>query len=168
MPVKVDISRKELLSLLGEVAEDNREYEDLIHLLLEERLSTEEEEEEESFGMRAAEKVAGFAGSWVFLLLFGLCISLWMLGNLLLGGKAFDPFPFILLNLTLSCLTALQAPLIMMSQNKQSRMDRKQAKSNYKVSLKSELILEDLHQKLDLVLTKQRELERRLDDRENS
>ncbi|GEA11967.1 DUF1003 domain-containing protein [Alteromonas sp. KUL49] len=107
-------------------------------------------DEQLSFGERLADKVAEFGGSWTFILIFvGLMIG-WMGVNifLLTGPDAFDPFPFILLNLMLSTLAALQAPIIMMSQNRQSAKDRLAAAQNYEVSLKTDLEIMRLHQKL--------------------
>ena len=88
---------------------------------------------------------------------------IWMVINLVLGSRAFDEYPFILLNLVLSCIAAVQAPLIMMSQNRQEAKDRQRAENDYKINLKSELIIDDLHKKLDLVLENQKKINRRLD-----
>ncbi len=87
----------------------------------------------------------------------------WMVVNVLMGAKAFDAYPFILLNLVLSCIAAVQAPLIMMSQNRQEAKDRERAENDYKVNLKNELIIDDLHQKLDKILENQQAIQRRLD-----
>ena len=87
-----------------------------------------------------------------------------MIVNLLLASRAFDAYPFILLNLVLSCIAAIQAPLIMMSQNRQEAKDRERAENDYKVNLKNELIIDDLHRKMDLILENQRKLNRRLDE----
>ena len=89
---------------------------------------------------------------------------IWMIVNLLLASRAFDAYPFILLNLVLSCIAAIQAPLIMMSQNRQEAKDRERAENDYKVNLKNELIIDDLHRKMDLILENQRKLNRRLDE----
>ena len=89
---------------------------------------------------------------------------IWMIVNLLLASRAFDAYPFILLNLVLSCIAAVQAPLIMMSQNRQEAKDRERAENDYKVNLKNELIIDDLHRKMDLILENQRKLNRRLDE----
>ena len=90
-----------------------------------------------------------------FIFSFVGVLVLWMVGNVLLGVGAFDPYPFILLNLVLSCIAAIQAPLIMMSQNRREERDREQAENAYKVNLKSEFILEDLHKKMDRILENQ-------------
>lgn len=109
-----------------------------------------------TFGQHLADKVAAFGGSWSFIGLFGAIIAIWMLLNIgLLLTRPFDPYPFILLNLVLSTLAALQAPVIMMSQNRQSAKDRLQAEHDYQVNLKAELEIRLLHTKLDQLLTHQ-------------
>ncbi len=103
-----------------------------------------------TFGERIADKVAIFGGSWRFILSFLGFMALWIVLNaLLLRGRPFDPFPFILLNLMLSCLAALQAPIIMMSQNRQEDKDRLRSENDYKVNLKAELEIRHLNEKID-------------------
>ena len=111
-------------------------------------------------GQRIADKVASFGGSWKFIILFGLFILIWISLNIFwLTNRSFDPFPFILLNLILSCLAAIQAPVIMMSQNRQEDKDRERAKKDYMVNLKSELEIRMLHEKIDhLIIYQQQEL----------
>ncbi|RYJ51049.1 DUF1003 domain-containing protein [Flavobacterium petrolei] len=113
-----------------------------------------------TFGQVVADKVAAFGGSWKFIIFFGVFILLWILANIyILLNKGFDPYPFILLNLILSCLAALQAPVIMMSQNRQEEKDRERAKKDYMINLKSELEIRMLHEKLDhLIMHQQEEL----------
>jgi uncharacterized membrane protein len=106
-------------------------------------------DEQASFGDRVADKLAVFAGSWRFIIMFGLLMVVWMTINGSLGDKAFDPFPFILLNLTLSTLAALQAPVILMAANRQSEKDRAVAQNDYQVNLKNEVEIADLHRKMD-------------------
>ncbi|MFV8364270.1 DUF1003 domain-containing protein [Flavobacterium sp. ZT3P35] len=109
-------------------------------------------------GQKVADQVAAFGGSWKFIILFGVFIFLWILANIyLLLNKGFDPYPFILLNLILSCLAALQAPVIMMSQNRQEEKDRERAKKDYMINLKSELEIRMLHEKLDHLIMRQQE-----------
>lgn len=109
-----------------------------------------------TFGQRLADKVASFGGSWAFILSFTVFILAWMVLNaVLLARRAFDPFPFILLNLILSTLAALQAPVIMMSQGRQEARDRAQANYDYQVNLKAELEIRQLHQKVDHLISKQ-------------
>lgn len=113
-----------------------------------------------TFGQRIADKVASFGGSWKFIIIFGIFILIWISANIYwLANKGFDPYPFILLNLILSCLAALQAPVIMMSQNRQEEKDRERGKNDYMVNLKSELEIRMLHEKLDhLIINQQQEL----------
>ncbi|TDE42704.1 DUF1003 domain-containing protein [Flavobacterium rhamnosiphilum] len=113
-----------------------------------------------TMGQKVADKVAAFGGSWKFIIFFGVFILLWILANIyILLNKGFDPYPFILLNLILSCLAALQAPVIMMSQNRQEEKDRERAKKDYMINLKSELEIRMLHEKLDhLIMHQQEEL----------
>lgn len=104
--------------------------------------------EQLTIGQRLADQVATFGGSWTFIFLFLAGMAVWMLLNAD-EGSAFDPFPFILLNLILSCLAALQAPVIMMSQNRQASKDRLEAHYDYEVNMKAEMEIMDLHAKLD-------------------
>ncbi len=110
-------------------------------------------EENRTFGERLADRIATFGGSWTFLMLFGLAIAMWVAINsaLLVGAveQPFDPYPFILLNLFLSLVAAIQAPIIMMSQNRQSAKDRVQASHDYEVNLKAEIEIMALHEKMD-------------------
>ena len=106
--------------------------------------------------------IAKFAGSWAFIFSFTGVLILWMVVNTVLAAKAFDPYPFILLNLVLSCVAAIQAPLIMMSQNRQEEKDRRRAENDYKVNLKTEIMIEDLYDKVNAILAKQSALEKRL------
>ena len=111
-----------------------------------------------TYGQRLADKIASFGGSWKFIIIFGLFILIWIFSNIVfLVNKGFDPYPFILLNLILSCLAALQAPVIMMSQNRQEEKDRERAKQDYMVNLKSELEIRMLHEKIDLLIIHQQQ-----------
>jgi uncharacterized membrane protein len=109
-----------------------------------------------TLGERAADTLAAFGGSWTFILVFFAVLVTWMMVNVTAAfGRAFDPYPFILLNLVLSCLAALQAPVIMMSQRRQEARDRLRAENDYKVNLKAELEIRHLHEKLDHQLAHQ-------------
>ncbi|HEX6431434.1 MAG TPA: DUF1003 domain-containing protein, partial [Niastella sp.] len=109
-----------------------------------------------TFGERLADRVAAFGGSWRFILLFAVAMAAWMgLNSWLLASRAFDPFPYILLNLVVSCLAAVQAPVIMMSQNRQEEKDRKRNENDYLVNLKAEIEIRTLHQKMDLLMQEQ-------------
>nr|CAD6619530.1 hypothetical protein RTCK_03808 [Rhizobium sp. TCK] len=113
-------------------------------------------ESERRFGERAADAVASFGGSWSFILLFCAVLLLWMSVNISgLFVEPFDPYPFILLNLVLSCVAALQAPIIMMSQKRQEAKDRQRAESDYMVNLRAELEIRQLHEKIDHQMAKQ-------------
>lgn len=113
-----------------------------------------------TLGQRVADKVASFGGSWTFIISFAIFILIWISINVfVMIAHPFDPYPFILLNLILSCLAALQAPVIMMSQNRQEEKDRERAKKDYMINLKSELEIRLLHEKIDhLILHQQNEL----------
>jgi len=118
----------------------------------------EDEVEVRTFGQIVADKVADFGGSWRFIIMFGVFIVIWILANIyILMNRGFDPYPFILLNLILSCLAALQAPIIMMSQNRQEEKDRDRARKDYMINLKSELEIRMLHEKLDHLIRHQQE-----------
>jgi uncharacterized membrane protein len=113
----------------------------------------EEEIDNRTFGQRVADKVAAFGGSWTFIISFFVFILIWIASNVyLLTNKGFDPYPFILLNLILSCLASLQAPIIMMSQNRQEEKDRERAKKDYEVNLKAENEIRALNKKLDKLI----------------
>ncbi|HUH19396.1 DUF1003 domain-containing protein [Albibacterium sp.] len=116
----------------------------------------DEIEAELTFGQRLADRVAAFGGSWTFIITFFSFIIFWMLVNIwFLATKPFDPFPFILLNLILSCLAAIQAPIIMMSQNRQEQKDRQRGEHDYKINLKAELEIKLLSEKIDHLLVHQ-------------
>lgn len=109
-----------------------------------------------SRGQRISDKVALFGGSWAFILWFLFILVVWIIFNSIAALSArFDPYPFILMNLVLSCIAALQAPVIMMSQNRQEEKDRKRGENDYLVNLKAELEIRELHQKIDLLLEEQ-------------
>ena len=110
-----------------------------------------EEEERLTFGQRIADRVAEFGGSWTFIISFGVMLAAWMTLNVYLASRAFDVYPFILLNLVLSTLAALQAPVIMMSQNRQASKDRLKADLDYEINLKAELEVAQLHNKMDRI-----------------
>ena len=160
---------KENRRLLKEVLRDVRHDmtdEEVLNLLADSQISARPENDRITLGQRAADAIARFAGSWAFIFSFTGVLVAWMVINVILAAKAFDPYPFILLNLVLSCVAAIQAPLIMMSQNRQEEKDRRRAENDYKVNLKTEIMIEDLYDKLNAVLAKQTALEKRLNDGE--
>jgi len=112
--------------------------------------------EHRTFGERLSDHLASFGGSWTFIMLFGAVLLIWMVFNIVVAARAqFDPYPFILLNLVLSCLAAIQAPIIMMSQKRQEAKDRLRSENDYRVNLKAELEIRHLHEKMDHILTRQ-------------
>jgi uncharacterized membrane protein len=143
-------SENEQLQKLSEIVRKAIEEERLLSDKL-----LEFEDRNPPFVSRLADKVATFGGSWKFIVAFGCFMLLWILTNVYLLGKPFDPFPFILLNLLLSTLAALQAPIIMMSQNRKEEKDRQRAINDYMINLKAEIEVRNLHQKLDLLIAEQ-------------
>ena len=156
-------NRKLLKEVLKEIRHDMTD-EEVLNLLADSKISenTSRASEKYTIGQRAADAIARFAGSWAFIFAFTGVLILWMVINTLLAAKAFDPFPFILLNLVLSSVAAIQAPLIMMSQNRQEEKDRRRAENDYKVNLKTEIMIEDLYDKVNAILAKQNALEKQL------
>ena len=142
--------------------------EELIQQLTMTEIVENNSNEKTTFGQKAADAVAKFAGSWAFIFSFVAVMVIWMIVNVVLSTKAFDAYPFILLNLVLSCIAAVQAPLIMMSQNRQEVKDRKRAENDYKINLKNELIIDDLHKKIELILENQKKILKELDNKENN
>ena len=144
-------NRKLLKEVLKDIEHDMTD-EEVLNLLADSKISESPTAEKYTLGQRAADAIAKFAGSWAFIFAFTGVLILWMVVNTILASNAFDPYPFILLNLVLSCVAAIQAPLIMMSQNRQEEKDRRRAENDYKVNLKTEIMIEDLYD-MDLVLT---------------
>lgn len=144
-------SEKGELSNLEQEVVNSLQKHDLISLNVD-----DEFEQDWTFGEKLADRIAAFGGSWIFLIVFFLFISLWIILNTIpLLWRPADPYPFILLNLLLSCLAAVQAPVIMMSQNRQEAKDRLRAQHDYQVNLKAELEIRQIHEKLDHLLSKQ-------------
>ena len=156
--------KKELVKIILEDDKLNKKDEkELKDLLIKQPLSIDVDKEEDkniTIGDKIADKVSAVVGSWTFIIIFVCILIGWMVlnGIILKKGSEVDPYPFILLNLILSCVAAIQAPIIMMSQNRQAKKDSKRHQNDYKIDLKSELILEELHKKMDLVLKQQKEL----------
>ena len=148
---KLLFDENEHLSKLHQIVKDTLESEELIiRNLLNPPI------EIISQGQRISDKVAQFGGSWKFIILFGLVFTVWIVFNVLaLRVFKFDPYPFILMNLILSCIAALQAPVILMSQNRQEEKDRMRGENDYMINLKAEMQIRSLHQKMDLLLEEQ-------------
>ena len=138
----------------------DREFtdEELVEQLIDTKVTVRDNDKPETFGQKAADTVARFAGSWAFIFSFIALMVIWMIINLLLAARAFDAYPFVLLNLVLSCIAAIQAPLIMMSQNRQEAKDRSRAESDYRINLKSEFIIDELYKKLEQVSETQKKI----------
>lgn len=147
-------TKKEIVKMLLNNKELKIDDEDeLLDLLIDEPISIDalkEEEKNIKFGDKVADKITKFVGSWSFILGFSSFLIIWVLINLYLIDNL-DPYPFILLNLVLSCIAALQAPIIMMSQNREAKRDSLRSKNDYRTDLKSELILEELHDKIERI-----------------
>jgi uncharacterized membrane protein len=152
-----DYVKETLQDEIGELsALDNEVIESLQqHEILSENIS-KQFEKKLTFGERLSDRIAEFGGSWKFITLFGGVLLVWICANaVFLANRGFDPYPFILLNLILSCLAAIQAPVIMMSQNRAEARDRLRAENDYKVNLKAELEIRHLHEKIDHLLRRQ-------------
>ena len=160
-------NRKLLKEVLKDIQHDMTD-EEVLNLLADSKISESPATEKYTLGQRAADAIAKFAGSWAFIFSFTGVLLLWMVVNTILAADAFDPFPFILLNLVLSCVAAIQAPLIMMSQNRQEEKDRRRAENDYKVNLKTEIMIEDLYDKVNAILARQTALEKQLTEKGES
>ena len=158
-------NRKLLQEILNEIRQDMTD-EEVLNLLSDSKISVSPKKEKEKYtlGQRAADTIAKFAGSWAFIFSFVGVLVIWMVINIILASNAFDPYPFILLNLVLSCVAAIQAPLIMMSQNRQEEKDRHRAENDYKVNLKTEIMIEDLYDKVNAILARQTQIEKLLSE----
>ena len=154
---------KELLHITDKELTDEELLKEILSTDISENSEKGGKEEKITFGQKAADAVAKFAGSWAFIFSFIAVMVIWMVMNVLLAAKAFDAYPFILLNLVLSCIAAVQAPLIMMSQNRQEVKDRKRAENDYRVNLKSEFVIDALYKKLESVSEMQKKIFKKLE-----
>ena len=163
------LTKKDIVKMLLKNKELNvKDEQELLDLLVDQPISIDVDKLEDStmtFGDRVADKVSEIAGSWFFIIMFILFLLIWIVINtvILTSGKEIDPYPFILLNLVLSCIAAIQAPIIMMSQNRQAKKDSIRNQNDYRIDLKSELILEELHDKMDIILKNQKEIMKKLE-----
>ena len=165
-------TKKEIVKMLLNRDLEEKDEEELLDLLVDQPISIDVDKQEMSkmtFGDRLADKISEIAGSWTFIFLFIFFLVFWIVLNayLLKEGEKIDPYPFILLNLLLSCIAALQAPIIMMSQNRQAKKDSLRNQNDYRTDLKSELILEELHDKMEEILKNQKKIMKALKDDEN-
>lgn len=170
-------TKKEIVKMLLNADLQEKDEEELLDLLIDQPISIDVDKLEETKmtrGDKVADKISEIAGSWVFILGFSCFLFFWVILNtiLLKDGNEIDPYPFILLNLVLSCIAALQAPIIMMSQNRQAEKDSLRNQNDYRTDLKSELILEALHDQLEVVQRNQKQILKFLkeakEDNENS
>ena len=162
-------SKKEIVKMLLKKDINVTDEEDLINMLINEPISVDTDKESDlnrSFGDYLADKITEIAGSWPFIIGLVVFLLLWIILNIFILTNA-DPYPFILLNLLLSCIAALQAPIIMMSQNREAKKDRLRSSNDYKTDLKSELILEDLHNKMEQILKNQNKIINMLNEDDN-
>ena len=159
--------KKEIVKMLLNQNLDAKSEEEIIDLLVDNPISIDVDKENDAkmtFGDKLADRLSAVAGSWTFIICFCLFLLFWIILNgVLMANNAIDPYPFILLNLLLSCLAALQAPVIMMSQNREAKKDSIRNKNDYHTDLKSELILEDLYDQLDELQENQRKILELLD-----
>ncbi len=149
----IDLEDKEMLSLLrtNQISENvNRTHKNSL-----------------SKGDMMSDRLAEFAGSWKFIITFMAILIIWIIINIILIGKSFDPYPFILLNLVLSCTAAIQAPILMMSQNRQESKDRIRSENDYIINLKAEVLAEDLHKKINTLIANQEIILERLENLSN-
>ncbi len=166
-------TKKEIVKMLLKNNElDEKDEEELLDLLIDQPISIDVDKQEEAKmtkGDYIADKVSEIAGSWKFILGFSGFLLFWIILNTILikEGKEIDPYPFILLNLLLSCLAALQAPIIMMSQNRQAAKDSLRNQNDYRTDLKSELILEELHDKMEKILQNQKNILKKIEENNN-
>ena len=153
--------KKEIVKMLLNQNLEEKDEEEILDLLINEPISIDVDKESDknlTLGEKVADKFSAIAGSWTFIIGFCLFLIIWIVVNGFLLANAADPYPFILLNLLLSCLASLQAPIIMMSQNRQAKKDTIRNKNDYRTDLKSELILESLHDDLDEILRNQKKI----------
>lgn len=164
-------TKKEIVKMLLDVEIGEQDEQELLDLLVDQPLAIDVDKQEEqkmTFGDKIADKISEIAGSWTFILLFILFLLGWIVLNIFIlkEGNQIDPYPFILLNLLLSCIAALQAPIIMMSQNRQAEKDSLRNHNDYRIDLKSELILEELHDKMELIISNQKDILDRINNLE--
>ena len=157
----MESKKKDIVKMLLKQDINSKDEKDLLEMLIDKPIAIDVEKQEEkalTFGERAADKISEVAGSWRFILIFSMFLIFWIILNTVILTKGVDPYPFILLNLLLSCLAALQAPIIMMSQNRQAKKDSMRNQNDYCTDLKSELILEDLHDRMLILIKNQDEI----------
>ncbi len=163
-------TKKEIVQMLLKKELNALDEEELINMLIDEPIAVDvdkQSDESRSFGDILADKITEVAGSWKFIIGMIIFLTLWILLNLYILEDQ-DPYPFILLNLILSCIAALQAPIIMMSQNREAKKDRMRSSNDYKTDLKSELILEELHNEMQKIIATQNKILKLLNEKDEN
>ena len=163
-------AKKEIVEMLLKKKLDTVDETDLINMLIDEPIAIDVDKQEDAtrtFGDKLADKLTEIAGSWKFIIGMIIFLLSWILLNLLVIDNA-DPYPFILLNLILSCIAALQAPIIMMSQNREAKKDSLRSSNDYKTDLKSELILEELHNEIKKLTANQNKILKYIEEQEKN
>ncbi|MCI7554684.1 MAG: DUF1003 domain-containing protein [Tenericutes bacterium] len=163
-------TKKEIVQMLLKKELNALDEEELINMLIDEPIAVDvdkQSDESRSFGDKLADKITEIAGSWKFIICMIIFLTLWILLNLYILEDQ-DPYPFILLNLILSCIAALQAPIIMMSQNREAKKDRMRSSNDYKTDLKSELILEELHNEMQKIIATQNKILKQLNEKDEN
>ena len=153
-------TKQEIVKMLLNQNLETENKDELIELLIDKPIAVDidkQDKQSEKIGDKIADKLTAIAGSWPFIIGFSIFLILWIVLNVYIF-KNLDPYPFILLNLVLSCIAALQAPVIMMSQNRAAKKDSLRAQNDYRTDLKSELILEELHDKIEKIIANQNKI----------
>ena len=163
-------TKKEIVEMLLKKNLESNDEEELINMLIDEPIAVDIDKQSDinrTFGDKVADKITEVAGSWNFIIGMVIFLILWIILNIYVLENA-DPYPFIFLNLLLSCIAALQAPIIMMSQNRESKKDRLRSSNDYKTDLKSELILEELHREISRLTANQNKILKLLEEKEEN
>lgn len=163
-------TKKEIVQMLLKKQLESTDEEELINMLIDEPIAVDVDKQSDAnrtIGDRIADKLTEIAGSWTFIIGIIIFLLLWVILNIYILENA-DPYPFILLNLLLSCVAALQAPIIMMSQNREAKKDRLRSSNDYKTDLKSELILEELHIEIKRLTANQNKIIKMLQEKEEN
>ena len=163
-------TKKEIVQMLLKKQLESTDEEELINMLIDEPIAVDVDKQSDAnrtIGDRLADKLTEIAGSWTFIIGVIIFLLLWIILNIYILENA-DPYPFILLNLLLSCVAALQAPIIMMSQNREAKKDRLRSSNDYKTDLKSELILEELHIEIKRLTANQNKIIKMLQEKEEN
>ena len=166
--MEIKKSKQEIVKMLLKKNLDSNDEDELLDMLINEPIAVDVDKQSDlnrTFGDKLADKITEVAGSWPFIIGLIIFLVIWILLNIFILKEA-DPYPFILLNLLLSCVAALQAPIIMMSQNRESKKDRLRRLNDYKTDLKSELILEELHLNLQKIINNQNKILKLLENKD--